>query len=277
MSCSTCFGYTVTTHGPLPPSVISSMVSLAPNLTHVKLTSKSEITSTLPSPSSLAFHLLTHPLRTLFSPTPSPLLSTTTSRALSRPAGGPDAHTDFQDSSTQRYKSPSGWGCYNVLLWCCSHLYSTELEKHVGVVLPPTLVMMDDWEPPWRGRGVRVLEAWMEKVPSETMRRMGIDKLLLNSLVHTLSLHANPPLPHVLPLTLRLVERSTVGAGRAERYAEIMDKAIIQGWTYAPSGKEGRVVLIDIARELELLCSVQGTGIARWLKVRPLDSIARQS
>ena len=127
--------------------------------------------------------------------------------------------------------------------------------------------MMDDWEPPWRGRGIKTLDNWWEKVPAETMRRMGIDKLLINSLIHTLSLHANPPLKGVLPITLRFLERATSGEGKAERYAEIMDKAIIQGWTYAPSGLEGRPVLIDIAGKLQLLCSVFGIGIIRWLKV----------
>ena len=198
------------------------------------------------------------------------MLNLMSARALSRPAGGVDAQSDFHDSTTQLYKSHPGWGCYNILSWCASQLAPDELEKRIGVVLPPTLVMMDDWEPAWRGRGVRVLDGWMEKVSVETMRRMGMDKLLLDSLIHTLSLHANPPLPHVLPVTLRLIERSTSGAERAERYAEIMDKAVIQGWTYAPQGKDGRPILINIAKELEVLCSTLGIGITRWLKVRSL-------
>lgn len=142
------------------------------------------------------------------------------------------------------------------------------------MVVPPTLVMMDDWEPLWRGRGVTVLKGWIERLPVETMKRMGMDKLLLNSLIHTLSLHANPPLKHVLPVTLKLVERCTKGAERADRYAEIMDKAVVQGWTYAPSGIEGRVVLVNIAEMVETLCSVLGTGMARWLKVCNTSSSA---
>ena len=198
------------------------------------------------------------------------MLNADTSRALRRPAGGPEGHSDFQDTSTQLFKSSSGWGCYNVLSWSCSQLSLDEMEKHIGLVLPPTLVMMDDWEPPWRGRGVQVLRGWMDKVPVEMMRRMRIDKLLLNSLIHTLSMHANPPMGHVLPVALRLVERSTVEKERAERYSEILDKAVVQGWTYAPSGAEGRRVLSNIAREVEVLCSVLGTGIIRWLKVGAL-------
>ena len=229
----------------------------------------SEIASTLPT-SALATHLLSTPLRSIFSPTPHPMLNPTSSRALSRPAGGADAQSDFHDSTTQLYKSHAGWGCYNILSWCTSQLSPDELEKRIGVVLPPTLVMMDDYEAAWRGRGVSVLKGWMDKVSVVVMSRMGMDKLLLDSLIHTLSLHANPPLPHVLPVALRLIERSTSGARRAERYAEIMDKAVIQGWTYAPLGQEGRPMLINIAKELELLCSTCGVGITRWLKVRSL-------
>lgn len=54
-----------------------------------------------------------------------------------------------------------------------------DVERLIGLVLPPTLVMMDDWEPAWRVRGVVVLESWREKVDPAILKRMGVDKLLL--------------------------------------------------------------------------------------------------
>lgn len=111
------------------------------------------------------------------------------------------------------------------------------------------------------------MATWVEKLDVEIMRRMGMSKLLTNSMIHTMSLHANPPLPDVLPILLRLLERTTKGKEKAERYSEIMDKAVVQGWMYAPSGIEGRVVLVDIAATVEKMCDVVGTGIIRWLKV----------
>jgi len=141
------------------------------------------------------------------------------------------------------------------------------LEPKIGLILPPTLTLMDDFEPGWRGRGCRVLEVWADRFPAEIMKRMGLDRLLLDSTIHTLSLHANPPLPHVLPLALGLISKTTQGAKRADRLSEIMDKSVVRGWTYAPPGVEGRPVLINIAHQLDLMCGVLGTGIVRWLKV----------
>jgi hypothetical protein len=127
---------------------------------------------------------------------------------------------------------------------------------------------MDDFEPAWRGRGCRVLSGWVKRFPVEIVKRMGLDKLLLDSTIHTLSLHPNPPLPHVLPLALDLVSMTTEGEKQADRLSEIVDKSLVKGWTYAPPGIEGRPVLVNLAHQLELLSEVIGTGIVRWLKVR---------
>ena len=172
---------------------------------------------------------------------------------------------DFHDV-TPPWKGRA-FGAHNALAWCCSQLTSDELEKRIGVVLPPTLVMMDDWEPPYRGRGAYVLASWVGKMPAEVMRRMGVDQLLVKSLVHTLSLHANPPVKGVLPVLVRLVERGFSGEKRAKVWEDVMEKSICQGWIYAPPGPEGKPVLVDKAEQLEIMCDVLGEGIARWLKV----------
>jgi hypothetical protein len=146
------------------------------------------------------------------------------------------------------------------------------LEPKIGLIIPPTLTLMDDFDPAWRGRGCRVLEGWISRFPTEVMKRMGLDRLLLDSTIHTLSLHAKSPLPHVLPLALALVDRTTEGAKRAARLGEIMDKGLVSGWTYAPSGAEGRVISTNIAQQLEIMCGVMSTDIVRWLKVRILPA-----
>lgn len=224
-----------------------------------------DITGTL-SIQSLALHILSQPLRELFT-TPHPLINPDTTRALRRPAGGLDAQSDFHDTTSQVFKTPQAWGCHNVLAFCVNQLSPDDIEKRIGVILPPTLTMMDDWDPAWRGRGCTVLSNWVEKFPAVTMQRMGLDKLLLDSLIHTLSLRSNPPLPHVLGITVKLLDRTTEGDKRSARLSEMMDRGILQGWIYAPSGIEGRPVLINVAEELEIMCGALGTGILRWMKV----------
>ncbi|WOO80090.1 uncharacterized protein LOC62_03G003601 [Vanrija pseudolonga] len=206
----------------------------------------------------VACHILEHNLRPLFSPHPH--LADT--RARQRAAGGDGAMGDMHES--QAFKSAQGWGSHNALRWCAVSLPGSLLDRRLGLVLPPTLVLMDDWEPAWRDRGAWVLSGWVGAIPADELRRRGLDALFVKSLVHSLSLHS-APLPHVLPVTLSLVAHLDSKA-RADALSDIVDKALVSGWAYAPSGAEGRAVLINVAATLETLCGVLGTGIARWLK-----------
>ncbi|WWC60391.1 uncharacterized protein I303_102963 [Kwoniella dejecticola CBS 10117] len=188
------------------------------------------------------------------------------SRALSRPIGGQDSTIDLHD--VQPFKDPSAWGIPNLLSFAVCRITPAEVEKNIGLILPPTLILMDDWEPLYRLRGAQILEQWMDKIDSEMMKRMGIDKLLINSLIHTISLQSNPPLKGVLDITVKLIDKCTVeySKERTEWYCGIVEKGIIQGWLYAPSGLEGRAVLIHVNEMLGLFCELMGTGIIRWLK-----------
>ncbi|KIR39705.1 hypothetical protein I307_02684 [Cryptococcus deuterogattii 99/473] len=212
-------------------------------------------------PSSLPLNLLPT-LRQYFAP--HPFLSSA-SRPLKAPTGGKDANLDMHEM--QPFKSAAGWGAHNILLWCVSRLTASEVEKNLGLVLPPTLVMMDDYEPPWREIGAAVLESWVFKLDPAALHRMGLDALLLKSLIHTLSLHPNPPVYKVLPITLHLIEyTNSPGEKRTELYGEIMEKHFVQGWVYAPTGIEGKVVLVGLGKELIIMCDLLGPGIVRWLK-----------
>lgn len=179
---------------------------------------------------------------------------------------------EFHDSRNQPFKTAPAWGCYNMLAWSVAQLPDNMLEPKIGLILPPTLTLMDDWDPAWRGRGCTVLRGWIDRFPAEILRRMGLDRLLLDSAIHTLSLHANPPLPQVLPLALRLIGKTLSGQKKADRLSEVMDKGLISGWTYAPPGAEGRSVQINIDHMLETMCATLDTGIARWLKVSSMAS-----
>ncbi|GMK59893.1 hypothetical protein CspeluHIS016_0901100 [Cutaneotrichosporon spelunceum] len=207
-----------------------------------------------PDASSFALYLLQNPLRTTFS---HPSLSAGT-RARSRPHGGANAMDDLHDDSA--WKTP---GIDNALAWCASQFSASEVERHLSLLLPPTLTMMDDWQPVWRDRGARVLASWVEKVDPGELRRRGLDTLLLKSLTHSLSLHHDPPLTHVFPVTLTIAEHLD-GEHKAQAYAEIVDRGLVAGWTYASSS--AIAVLADIARNAEALISVLGVGFARWLK-----------
>ncbi|OCF75075.1 hypothetical protein I204_03924 [Kwoniella mangroviensis CBS 8886] len=188
------------------------------------------------------------------------------SRALTRPVGGTDSSIDLHD--VQPFKDPSSWGITNLLSYSVQNLSPVDVEKNIGLILPPTLVLMDDWEPSYRLRGAEILDTWVDKLDEGLMKRMGIDKLLIDSLIHTISLSSNPPLKGLLQITLKVIQKctETQSQKRTEHYSEIVEKGIIQGWTYAPSGIEGREVLMNFNEMLEGMMEVMGTGIVRWLK-----------
>jgi hypothetical protein len=179
--------------------------------------------------------------------------------------------SDLHDEKSQPFKAAAGWGSHNLLAICASRLPVSTLLDKIGLVLPPTLVLMDDWEPFWRLRGIRVLASWVDKMDADTMNRMGLGKLLVKSLIHTLSMHGSHEVPDpdniAMRTTMKLIWRLWSGQERMELVEEVMEKGLIQGWLYSPSGQEGRVVGIKIARDLKVVIGYLGEGIVRWLKV----------
>ncbi|WWC88088.1 uncharacterized protein L201_002992 [Kwoniella dendrophila CBS 6074] len=221
----------------------------------------------LPFLSSSIPILILPTLKPYFSSHPS--LSTSTSRALNRPIGGEiDSKIDLHDN--QPFKDPSSfsWGIINLLIYSINQLNQNEIENNIGMILPPTLILMDDWEPSYRFIGCKILHKWINKIDIEMIKRMGINKLLINSLIHSISLSSNPPLKGLLSITLNIIDKFTLEKSkeRIELYSEIIDKGIIQSWLYSPSGIEGRQVLININEMLIEMIDVMGTGIIRWLK-----------
>ncbi|RSH84684.1 uncharacterized protein EHS24_006208 [Apiotrichum porosum] len=193
-----------------------------------------EITSRSKLP-DVAIVLLTTTLRTLFAPHP----SVVNARALPRPAGGVSALDDSR--GYQPWKTSSaGWGAANALRWAASTLSDDDVLKHLGVILPPTLTLMDDWEPRWRDTG-----AWV-----------------LSSLTHSMGLHS-PPLSHVLPTALILVH-GLKGDKKANNYGTIVDTALVNGWSYVSSND--RDALAAIANNTVIITQELGTGIVRWIK-----------
>ncbi|ODN86582.1 hypothetical protein L198_07276 [Cryptococcus wingfieldii CBS 7118] len=213
-------------------------------------------------PKSLPLTLL-HSLRPSFAPHPS---LSSASRPLPKPTAGSEGTIDMHD--VQPFKDVSSWGVANILSWSASRLTQEEIERYLGIVLPPTLVLMDDYEPRWREKGISALSSWIFTLPAQTLQNMRLPSLLLPSLIHSLALHPHPPQPSILPTTLRFL-RYTTEAGSEERarwVGEIVEKRLVDGWVYAKDGREGREVRIGLAREVEVLCGEIGTGIARWTR-----------
>lgn len=93
------------------------------------------------------------------------------------------------------------------------------------------------------------------------------------SLQHSISLHPSPPDPILLPTALDLLLNllhSTTPSGSLERanaIAEAVQKGIINGWIFIPSGPQGIAGLTAVGDAVEMVCEEVGVGVVRWLKV----------
>ncbi len=96
----------------------------------------------------------------------------------------------------------------------------------------------------------------------------------IQSIQHSISLHPSPPSPSLLPIALPLLLThllpkitSPTSSERAEIIAEAVEKGLINGWNYAPTGKAGEEGLRAVAEGVEVICQEVGMGVVRWLKV----------
>lgn len=132
------------------------------------------------------------------------------------------------------------------------------------------MTLLDDYEAPHKLRGLRVLAAFLARVPPALLRRTGLDALLFSSMKTTLThLHnlATPALVRAaVPLALTLTELTTTpgSAARFNQLCSLLGESIIGGiWLYAPNDREtveaSLEVLPDVVRALRL-------GSVRYLK-----------
>ncbi len=94
----------------------------------------------------------------------------------------------------QTWKERDGWGAWNAVRWAVERMsvrvmrsvaggradgrvQPTEVKEDIGLILPPLLIMLDDYETVFRLRGMANLSALLDKLDATTMQRMGVDVL----------------------------------------------------------------------------------------------------
>ncbi|KAJ9104629.1 hypothetical protein QFC21_002127 [Naganishia friedmannii] len=213
------------------------------------------ILKSIKEPTEIARSILLD-LKSIFSSNPHPEVSLDSGRRLIRPIGGDAGRSDmFED---QQWKGT--WGVWNSLRWCIEVLPTQELVDNIPLILPPLLILMDDYEPSYRIRGLQILPSFL-RIPTAVLHRTGIAQLLLRSIQHSISLHTTPPEPLLLePSLTRLFELLHTlypeGQGKEEEVAknveQAVEKGIVNGWAYSKSRKEGIASSVGVARAVEL-------------------------
>ncbi|KAI5448936.1 hypothetical protein NCC49_005758 [Naganishia albida] len=222
-----------------------------------------DILSTIPNPRETA-HALLLSLKDTFSATPHPEISSA-GRKLARPVGGEGGRAEMFDE--QLWKGV--WGTWNTLRWCCEVL--NDVVDDIPLILPPLLIMLDDYKSTYRLHALRILPHFL-RIPPAVLKRTGIAQLLLNSLQHSISLHPTSPEPPILVSSLiqlfALLRVAYKGeeAEAAKQIEQAVGRGLVNGWAYAKSGREGAEALVGVAKGVELVCSECGLGVVRWLR-----------
>ncbi|KAJ7076314.1 hypothetical protein B0H15DRAFT_864086 [Mycena belliarum] len=215
----------------------------------------------------LVIQILEHNVKPLFRYNPHPSLNLQTGRKLARPAGGPMASQDFYDD--QAWKTHPG--ASNIVLWCVENIPSTAYEELWHLVIPPIMALLDDYEPGYKLKGVKILTVMLERVPGSVLKRTGVDSLLSASLGRSLTQLQSPETSRLLPaaisasLSLILLVTPVGSVDRFDQLCGLLGDGIIGTiWPYSSDRLEALLASIEA---LPPLVKILGVGCARYLKV----------
>jgi hypothetical protein len=149
-----------------------------------------------------------------------------------------------------------------------------QLIDNIPLILPPLLILLDDFKSTYRLRGLSILPSFL-RIPQPTLKRTGIAHLVLTSIQHSISLHPTPPEPGILVPSLEELFRllgilhPEDSGEKAKHVEQAVERGLVNGWAYAKSGEEGAEALVGVAKGVEILCREIGVGVVRWLRVSP--------
>ncbi|KAL5527207.1 hypothetical protein ACEPAG_5998 [Sanghuangporus baumii] len=210
--------------------------------------------------------VLENHVKPLFLTNPHPQLNLSTGRALHRSAGGSMAAQDYYDEQTWKNHP----GLANMISWCIRCIPQDDYEQVWHLLIPPVMTFLDDYQSPYKLRGVMLVSDLLEKVPVTILKRTGIDQLLIGSLFRAImNLHddLSPRLIRTtVPIILRLIDMTT-SPDSAERFDQLCnllgDHIIGAIWVFASRERETIEASMDI---LPSIVQPLGIGTVRYVK-----------
>ncbi|CAK5275826.1 unnamed protein product, partial [Mycena citricolor] len=218
-------------------------------------------------PLTLVTHILQNNIRPLFRSNPHPEMNAETGRKLARSAGGPNASQDFFES--QHWKDHPG--AARTILWCVENIPTEAYDQVWHLVIPPLMILLDDYEARYKLEGVRIASEMLKRVPGSLLKRTGVDGLLSVSFQKALTSFDRPQTRELIPTTvyvsLALIEETT-SIGSVQRFDQLSallgDGIIASIWPYASDKLDALVASVDA---LPPIFEALGVGCARYLKV----------
>ncbi|KAI8374827.1 hypothetical protein BD560DRAFT_393347 [Blakeslea trispora] len=128
----------------------------------------------------------------------------------------------------------------------CSQL--DDLQRYIRWVLPPVLIVLDDYDPGYKTKGVVMVHAIINKLNSSLIARTGLDRLFFESLFKCLTYLSDQPtlLSVSYPCILDLIDKMDKREGLYER---VLREGVLTGFLYAGQKRKFLPILLaPIAR-----------------------------
>ncbi|KAI9033265.1 hypothetical protein DFJ74DRAFT_651513 [Hyaloraphidium curvatum] len=155
-----------------------------------------------------------------------------------------------------------------VLKWC---LFRVEgqgaFDSILTHVLPPLLVVLDDFEPSNKLEGVRLLSHVLQHLSDGLLKRTGLGDVMLDALMTALTFQDQAALVQsAVETILRLVPRLETTATKEyhERLERVLADGLISGLTYAKS--DSRETVKCLLEASGALCEMHGVLTVRYFK-----------
>ncbi|KAH9991620.1 hypothetical protein BJV74DRAFT_884788 [Russula compacta] len=188
-------------------------------------------------------------IKPIFQASPHPMLNLETGRKLPRTAGGSAAAQDAYEGQ---------------------RIDTSAYERLWYLVVPPVMILLDDFEAKYKLFGIQVVNAMLEYAPLPLLNRTGISELILASLNRALtflhSSHTPAILRTAIPAVVNLIERTTQ-PGSEQRFTQLCallsDGVIGSVWMYSSEDAEAVEASVDV---LPIVVHALGIGAKRYLK-----------
>ncbi|GAA5809097.1 hypothetical protein MFLAVUS_002500 [Mucor flavus] len=125
----------------------------------------------------------------------------------------------------------------DIMYWLVKEISSNDLKENLHLILPPVLIILDDYDIEYKEEGVKMVHYIVNKLDSEQTSRMGLDSLFFESLFSCLlrlSQDREEPLVKVAyPCILDLIASVKDQHKRSDLYERVLKDGIVTGYLYA--------------------------------------------
>ncbi|KAJ8086083.1 hypothetical protein PM082_004902 [Marasmius tenuissimus] len=215
---------------------------------------------------AVLMEVLSQHVKPIFKTNPHPLLNMSTGRKLLRPAGGPMASQDFFE--TQTWKDDPA--APELVSWCVRHIKAQDYSRLWHLVIPPIMIMLDDYQVLYKLKGVLIVSELLARAPQEILRKTGIDGLIFKALNNCFGHFDHAESPRLIRLAISaslstiLLTTTEGSASRFDLLCTLLGEGVIGTiWLYAP--RKPAVITASV-EALPPLIRGLGAGAARYLK-----------